>query len=146
MRAPCWCSRLIRIASSSSRLAALLGAMSHSAATLQTPDGHYVTPVNGGGIGENGNNTEPIHIDATTIGPYEQFSVGQALRHRATGTSYDPGRGPRMTDRRLTARAIPPSPGRTGDNDPPCPGAHRRQRPAQPRGAPTTTTGAFGNA
>jgi hypothetical protein len=105
--------------------------MSHSAATLQTPDGHYVTPVNGGGIGENGNNTEPIHIDATTIGPYEQFSVGQALRPRATGTSYDPGRGPRMTDRRLTARAIPPSPGRTDDNDPPSPGAHRRQRPVR---------------
>jgi hypothetical protein len=34
-----------------------------------------VSLVNGGGIGENGNNTEPIHMDSMTIGPDEQFSV-----------------------------------------------------------------------
>lgn len=44
-------------------------------ATLQTPDGHYVSAVNGGGYGESGKNTVPIHMDAGTIGPDEQFSV-----------------------------------------------------------------------
>lgn len=51
------------------------GSANLQAATLQTPDGHYVSPVNGGGIGENGRNTEPIHMDATSIGPDEQFSL-----------------------------------------------------------------------
>jgi hypothetical protein len=52
------------------------GSANLQAGTLQTPDGHYVSPVNGGG-GENGGNTEPIHMDATSVGPDEQFSVGK---------------------------------------------------------------------
>ncbi len=44
-------------------------------ATLQTPDGHYVSAVNGGGYGESGKNTVPIHMDVGAIGPDEQFSV-----------------------------------------------------------------------
>ena len=43
--------------------------------TLQTSDGHYVSAVNGGGYGESGNNTVPIHMDATSIGTYEQFTI-----------------------------------------------------------------------
>lgn len=42
-------------------------------ATLQTADGHYLTAVNGGGVG--GPNTTPIHTDATAIGPWEKFSI-----------------------------------------------------------------------
>jgi hypothetical protein len=34
----------------------------------------FVTAVNGGGIGDGGKNITPVHTDATTIGPLEQFS------------------------------------------------------------------------
>ena len=45
---------------------------------LRTPDGkHYVTAVNGGGIG--GDNEEPIHTTATTIGPNETFTLYVAM-------------------------------------------------------------------
>ena len=41
-------------------------------AFIQTPDGqHYLTAVNGGNFG--GPNNVPIHTDATTLGPLEQF-------------------------------------------------------------------------
>lgn len=34
----------------------------------------FLTAVNGGGIGDGGKNITPVHTDATTIGPWEQFS------------------------------------------------------------------------
>jgi len=34
---------------------------------------HYLTAVNGGGVG--GPNTQPVHTDATKVGPWEQFSL-----------------------------------------------------------------------
>jgi hypothetical protein len=34
----------------------------------------FVTAVNGGGIGDGGKNITPVHTDATSIGPWEQFS------------------------------------------------------------------------
>lgn len=47
-------------------------------ATLQTPDGHFLTAVNGGGIG--GPDSAPFHTDATAVGPWEKFQavVGSA--------------------------------------------------------------------
>lgn len=40
---------------------------------IQTVNGNYVTAVNGGGIGCPNNDTCPIHTDAVTPGPWEQF-------------------------------------------------------------------------
>jgi hypothetical protein len=42
-----------------------------SIGTIRTVTGHYVTAVNGGGVG--GPNTVPIHTEATEIGPWETF-------------------------------------------------------------------------
>jgi hypothetical protein len=42
-----------------------------SIGTIRTVNGHYVTAVNGGGVG--GPKTVPIHTDATEIGPCETF-------------------------------------------------------------------------
>jgi hypothetical protein len=42
-------------------------------ATIRTPNGDYLTAVNGGGIG--GPNNIPIHTDATSIGPWETFML-----------------------------------------------------------------------
>lgn len=41
---------------------------------LPLTPGYYVTAVNGGGVG--GPNTQPVHSDATTVGPWELFSFG----------------------------------------------------------------------
>lgn len=38
---------------------------------------YYLTAVNGGGVG--GPNTQPVHTDATIIGPWEQFSFSPAV-------------------------------------------------------------------
>lgn len=42
-------------------------------ATIQTPNGRYLTAVNGGGFG--GPNNVPIHTDATAVGPWEKFTA-----------------------------------------------------------------------
>jgi hypothetical protein len=42
-------------------------------ATLRTRKGFYITAVRGGGYG--GPNTMPIHTDATSIGPWEMFTL-----------------------------------------------------------------------
>jgi len=39
---------------------------------LPLTGGHYLTAVNGGGVG--GPNTQPVHTDATSVGAWEQFS------------------------------------------------------------------------
>ena len=41
--------------------------------TIRTPNGCYLTAVNGGGFG--GPNTTPIHTDATARGPWETFKL-----------------------------------------------------------------------
>ncbi len=42
--------------------------------TVRTSDGrHFLTAVNGGGLG--GPNDVPIHTDATSIGPWEEFTL-----------------------------------------------------------------------
>lgn len=40
---------------------------------IQTPDGHYLSAIDGGGIG--GADTMPIHTDATARGPWEVFEI-----------------------------------------------------------------------
>ena len=45
---------------------------------LQTANGHYVTMVNGGGMGEPANQY-PIHTDATQIGLWETFTFIELL-------------------------------------------------------------------
>ncbi len=41
---------------------------------IKTPDGaHYLTAVNGGGIGGPNDATCPVHTDATVVGPWEQL-------------------------------------------------------------------------
>ena len=42
-------------------------------AMIQTPNGCYLTAVNGGGFG--GPNNVPIHTDATAVGPWEKFTA-----------------------------------------------------------------------
>jgi hypothetical protein len=46
--------------------------MNHIA--IRTNNGHYLTAVNGGGMGEAAN-TLPIHTDAGKVGPWEQFHI-----------------------------------------------------------------------
>jgi len=41
---------------------------------IRTSSGHYLTAVNGGGMGE-ASNTLPIHTDAKKVGGWEQFRV-----------------------------------------------------------------------
>jgi len=41
---------------------------------IRTSTGHYLTAVNGGGVGEAAN-TLPIHTDAGKLGPWEQFKI-----------------------------------------------------------------------
>ena len=45
---------------------------SDKTATIQTPNGRYLTAVNGGGFG--GLNNVPVHTDAKQLGPWETFS------------------------------------------------------------------------
>jgi hypothetical protein len=47
--------------------------LSNKTATVQTPNGRYLTAVNGGGLG--GPNNTPIHTDARAIGPWESFQL-----------------------------------------------------------------------
>jgi hypothetical protein len=47
----------------------------HTQFALQTSDGHYVTAVNGGGLGGPNNNSAPIHTDAKTIGNWETLTL-----------------------------------------------------------------------
>ena len=42
---------------------------------LQTSDRHYVTAVNGGGLGGPNDNTAPVHTDAKTIGIWERLTL-----------------------------------------------------------------------
>jgi hypothetical protein len=44
---------------------------------LKTADGHFVTAVNGGGLGgpNDGPQAVALHTDATTAGPWEQFTI-----------------------------------------------------------------------
>ena len=44
---------------------------------MQCANGAYVTAVNGGGIGDGGTNTTPIHTDANAIGKWEIFTINQ---------------------------------------------------------------------
>jgi hypothetical protein len=41
---------------------------------IRTSTGHYLTAVEGGGMGEAAN-TLPVHTDAKKVGPWEQFKV-----------------------------------------------------------------------
>lgn len=45
--------------------------------SLRTCDGHYVTVVNGGGLGgpNTGTNAVALHTDATKVGPWETFEI-----------------------------------------------------------------------
>jgi hypothetical protein len=42
---------------------------------LQTSDGHYVTAVNGGGLGGANDSSTPVHTDAKTIGIWERMTL-----------------------------------------------------------------------
>jgi hypothetical protein len=42
---------------------------------LKTSDGHYVTAVEGGGIGGPNDARSPVHTDATVVGPWELWRV-----------------------------------------------------------------------
>ncbi|QQE79542.1 hypothetical protein [Alicyclobacillus sp. SO9] len=44
---------------------------------IRTSNGHYVTAVNGGGMGGPNDDNFPIHTDATSIGPWEKFQIVQ---------------------------------------------------------------------
>jgi hypothetical protein len=56
---------------------ALLTSPSMVPVAMKTVDGHYVTVVNGGGLGgpNNGPNAVAIHTDATKFGPWETFHM-----------------------------------------------------------------------
>jgi hypothetical protein len=43
--------------------------------TFQTNDGHFLTAVNGGGIGGPNGNPYQLHTDASQAGPWEQFTL-----------------------------------------------------------------------
>lgn len=45
---------------------------------FRTSTGFYLSAVNGGGVGDYGSNTMPIHTDATAIGPWETFTLVSA--------------------------------------------------------------------
>jgi hypothetical protein len=58
--------------------------MPYTTNSLATP--FFVTAVNGGGIGDGGANTTPVHTDATSIGPWEQFSfTGSIINNQPPG-------------------------------------------------------------
>lgn len=42
---------------------------------LKTPDGHFVTAVDGGGIGGPDSGQSPVHADAANVGPNEKFTI-----------------------------------------------------------------------
>lgn len=41
---------------------------------IKTSSGYYLSAVDGGGIGDDGRNSHPIHTDASKIGPWETFA------------------------------------------------------------------------
>jgi hypothetical protein len=43
--------------------------------TFRTNDGHFLTAVNGGGIGGPNDNPYQLHTDTTSVGPWEQFRI-----------------------------------------------------------------------
>ena len=51
---------------------------------LQTSDGHYVTAVNGGGVGGPNDNSAPIHTDAKTAGIWETLTFNFLPNNKLT--------------------------------------------------------------
>lgn len=51
---------------------------------LQTSDGHYVTAVNGGGLGGPNDSSAPIHTDAKTIGIWERLTLNFLPNYQLT--------------------------------------------------------------
>jgi hypothetical protein len=59
---------------------------------LKTIDGHFVTAVNGGGIGGPNDASSPVHTDATALGPWEKLTFVYDIRTQTASIQTPDGR------------------------------------------------------